>query len=347
MPVLQSGDTSFLNRIELRFGDDLPDSLLELAKGVATYHSQPEQIELKTIGDATLAMIEKDPITAEILGKSWLDDFMKELNTALLDAGKKPMRPPKPGFRMNVSAHNKKPVNRHKQIKKKLRAAQEAVNLTAPIASSASAGAGGPAFAVGASTLIGSAGTPTVVACGTAFAAGSVATAGALPLAVGGALMIGETAVSGRAAVSSICKRHSLQSVQRHRKTEFYRCNPILAEDYRLGEHEYISEITLPYIIRQKGKKAITRGIQAIPAGVLLTGTWGLARRVRKWSNGTRGKDRKMHAEVLARHFISHDCDLCFAMMCVLFGDEKKAFWLRDQTFEVVNEAVLPKLASK
>ncbi|MEO1494693.1 MAG: hypothetical protein AAFV19_21310 [Pseudomonadota bacterium] len=351
MSMLTPGDDRLLKRIEIRHGDDLPERLHDLASAVAHYMVTKQKSELKTIGEAMLNLVEKDPKTAAGLGNDFIEALTVDINKTMFAAGMTPMRPAKKPFLRNIDASEKKVVNRHVQIlghnisvKRNARYAQRAANLAVPTASGAVAATGGQAFAVGAPALYGAAGVSGVTIAGTTFAAGSVATAGALPVAVGGVMMLGEVFVSGKASISSLCKRHSLKSIYRTRHTEFGRCNPILPSDGCQGTHELIAEDTLPYIIHQKSKKAARRGIGAIPGGVLLTVPYSGFRRL--WKGSSRSKDRKMHAERLAEHFITHDCDLTFAIISVLFGDEKKAFWLRDQKMETVVEVLMPKLAS-
>ena len=349
MPILESNSDLFETHLEEEFnGEKPPTSVSRLAQAVAAYKRTDSAEILKEIGQAIRALEDKDPDAAERLGADFMAELRAQTNEKLKAAGLPPIPPVFRRTFMHIAKDSEKtPINRHVQVLKKVaRTAQEVGTAGAPAASAGAQAAGAAAFAAPQSALLTTAGVPQLVAGGVALTGGSVATGGLLPAAILGVSLLGAAGVSGVATYKTICKRHSLKSLHRKRHTEFRRCNPILAKDRVVGEHDFIADHILPYIIRKKTRKAIVRGVRTVPVIGQLGSVYSGVKKAGKYFGGTLGKRRKEYAKILARHFITHDCDLCFAIISVLFGDDSKAFWLRDQKFEVVYEALLPKMKS-
>ncbi len=148
----------------------------------------------------------------------------------------------------------------------------------------------------------------------------SGATLGAGPIALlvaSAALTAAQSAKHGISAYKTNTHIKNLQKI--YADAAAYQC-----DDQKL-EHSHVQNIILPYIIAQKEKKKIRRMGSAVPViGSAIEQTRAKVKATYKWATGNLGKNRKLHAEQLARHHCNSRCDLTSAIIAELFGLTKE-----------------------
>jgi hypothetical protein len=189
-------------------------------------------------------------------------------------------------------------------------------------------------FATGAGTL--------AVIAGTATAATPVGLAIA---AIG--LTVATSVTNAGSAISSSDKAHALKIIlMKHKALDKPPCkcanshggvHPEMTKD-----HALIVEKVLPYIIRQKNEKTVRKGIGAVPGLGLLTTAYRAGRAAFK---SNRGAARGFYANVLARHLVTHDCNLTGAIVSILYS-EKEMLVLRTLDSEKAGDIIKTKMKS-
>ena len=197
---------------------------------------------------------------------------------------------------------------------------------------------------VSTATNLSGGGTLAMVGLGTTLFTVSAATG--VGLVIGGcAVMIGSSAIQAKSAVSSYKHRKNLEGILASSAGGGTYCAGLCGNRPDPEEHQMILDSVLPYIISQKRKKTIRRGIGSIPLVSLGETIRSIGRKAQKTWRGTLGKEREDHAMTLAKHLITHDCHLAQAIVAELFSDEEEE-WLRYQDFQVVAGILAEKMKS-
>jgi hypothetical protein len=172
-------------------------------------------------------------------------------------------------------------------------------------------------------------------------AAGAASATGIGLAAVGGALTVGGMALGAASAYSTKKHLDLLEEIYRNRNN-IPQCEILALRRRADGVHHlYIANVILPWIIRQKklkfGKKLASAG------GLGLVMSAGSAvRKAYKWGKGNLGKDRSSYADILARHLLTHECDLTKQIVEALCGQQKLQEFLNQDT-----DTVAPQIAEK
>lgn len=83
-------------------------------------------------------------------------------------------------------------------------------------------------------------------------------------------------------------------------------------------DHDAIFNTVLPYIIAKKKAKRNKKGVGTMGLS-LGTSAHRLGKAIYKSVKGTKGKNRSFYAEVLARHAVTHECDLVAGIVSELY----------------------------
>lgn len=187
-------------------------------------------------------------------------------------------------------------------------------------------------------------GTLAMVGLGTTLFTVSAATG--VGLVIGGcAVMVGSSIIQAKSAWSSRKHKKALEVILQNAGRDAPMCNGLMGTRCDHEEHMEILDTVLPYVIKQKGKKAFRRGIGSIPIVSLGETVRSVKRKIGKKLSGSLGKERESHAHVLAKHFITHDCMLCQSIVSELLSDEEEE-WLRYQEFPIVKGVLMEKFKS-
>ena len=187
-------------------------------------------------------------------------------------------------------------------------------------------------------------GTLAMVGLGTTLFTISAATG--VGLVVGGAaVMVGSSIIQAKSAWSSRKHKKALEAILDNAGRDAPACNGLMGTRCDREEHTAVLDSVLPYVIAQKRKKAIRRGIGAIPIISLGETVRSIKRKVGKKLSGSLGKEREDQAHALAKHFITHDCYLAQAIVSELLSPEEEE-WLRYQDFAVVKGVLMEKFKS-
>lgn len=99
------------------------------------------------------------------------------------------------------------------------------------------------------------------------------------------------------------------------------------------GDHNLISNTILPAIITNKKLKRVRKSVSGVPiVGGMIASAHSATNGFAKRLNGTRGKKRHFHAEVLARHLVTHQCALAQSIVAELFSYEESLELMRMNT---------------
>ncbi|MEM1160974.1 MAG: hypothetical protein AAGJ28_08580 [Pseudomonadota bacterium] len=202
------------------------------------------------------------------------------------------------------------------------------------------------ALSTGASvgTNLSGGGTLAMVGLGTTLFTISAATGVGLVVA-GAAMTVGSTAIQAKASISSRRHKKALEQILASNGESASMCVGLMGSRRDDEEHQMILDTVLPYIIAQKRKKMIRRGVGAIPVVGLGETFRSIGKKIKKLSSGTLGQEREEMAMVLAKHYITHDCLLCQQIIAELLSDEEEE-WLRFQEFKIVAAILAEKMRS-
>jgi hypothetical protein len=182
-----------------------------------------------------------------------------------------------------------------------------------------------------------------VVAVAGAVAAGTAVSATGVGLvAATTALTIAQSALSANSLRKTMDHLDGLKEIQK--KVGSYKaCRTTSTAHGDAGiYHRFIASQVLPYIIRQKTLKAVKKGVNIVPGGMLLTGLNGARRRFRKGV----GLKRTFYANVLGEHLITCDCDLAVAIVISLMGSAYDTQQLMLMDLSEVTPILAPKMKS-
>jgi hypothetical protein len=177
-------------------------------------------------------------------------------------------------------------------------------------------------------------------------AAGAAASATGIGLIVVGAAAT--LTVSTLSAVSAYktwqhCK--ALDAIYDRRKT--YACGCVIAGDTKDVEgHNQVANVVLPYICLQKSEKVGRKAVGAVPVAGLSETAYAIGRNLYKRYKGTKGVKRTEMAEILAAHFVTHDCALAQAIVADLYTFEQMT-WLLRQNYSDVATLLAEKMQSR
>ena len=241
-----------------------------------------------------------------------------------------------------VSGHRKDPiiiegqniyvVNRHRLLKTVTNSSSSVASTGISVASTATgvtAGSLGKALVVGGTAGLGTAAT----------AAGGLIV---LP-AAGLAMTVGGMGLAGRSWYKTSKHIHGLEDIER--KAEEFECESVLAEDRNALMHREIVTTVLPYILSQKKRKRWRKRAAVTGIGALGVAAHSGARKVKKHLNRTLGHDRADMARKLTEHFITHNCQLCDAVIAELLS-EREMETLKYADFTHIYDHVLDKMTS-
>ncbi|MBN9562367.1 MAG: hypothetical protein J0H14_16825 [Alphaproteobacteria bacterium] len=190
-------------------------------------------------------------------------------------------------------------------------------------------------------------GTSALAVGGTVAAGAAVSATGVGLVAAAGALTVGSIFVNARSMVKTIAHCENLKDIKagydRGRYNVCERESAAGAAEMA-KDHDWIGSIVLPYIIRQKTEKAVKKGIGSAGLGVLTT-LYSMGRAAYKSISSTKGVRRSFYAHVLARHLITHECQLAEAIVAELLSPNEMAI-LKTQNSDVVGAAIADKLKS-
>ena len=158
-------------------------------------------------------------------------------------------------------------------------------------------------------TMVGVAGA-AVLGAGTAGV--GLGVAGIAMSAVG----IGTSIVSGIKTHAHIDALEGLQM----RGSMKHHCNCKTRDygDQMSLDHDTIFNTVLPYVIAKKKAKRVKKGFGA--TGLSMgTNVHRLGKAIYKSVKGTKGKNRSFYAEILARHAVTHECDLVAGIVSELY----------------------------
>lgn len=191
---------------------------------------------------------------------------------------------------------------------------------------------------------LGGGGTLAMVGLGVSVITVSAATG--VGLLVGGVVvMAANSVVQAKAARSSHKHRVALENIRNSAASTTANCSGLDSRICDVHEHELVRDTVLPYVIAQKRKKTYRRGIGAIPIISLGETVRSIGKKIKKSVTGTLGQERETHAHTLAKHYITHDCKLCQAIIAELLSDDEE-LWLRYQPFPVVKAVLMEKFKS-
>ena len=99
------------------------------------------------------------------------------------------------------------------------------------------------------------------------------------------------------------------------------------------SDHELISNTILPAIISKKKLKRARKGVSGVPVlGGMLASAHSAKNGLVKRLKGNRGEKRHFHAEVLARHLVTHQCELAQSIVAELFSENEALEIMRMNT---------------
>ena len=241
-----------------------------------------------------------------------------------------------------VSGHRKDPVvidgqniyvvNRHRLLKTIANSSSSVASTGVSVASTAT---GVTAGTLGKALLVGGA---TGLATATTAAGGLIA----LPIA-GLAMTAGSIGMAGRSWYKTSKHIHGLEDIER--KAEEFECEPVLAQDRDSIMHREIVTTVLPYIMSQKKRKRWRKRAAVTGVGSLGVAAHSGYRKVKKHLNRTLGPDRADMARKLPEHFITHNCQLCDAIISELLSDSEMET-LKYADYTHIYEHVLDKMTS-
>lgn len=204
------------------------------------------------------------------------------------------------------------------------------------------------ASSVGATGALAGTGTSTL-AVGAAVATGAAVSATGVGLvATAAALTVGSIVVNARSMVKSLAHVENLREIQANYQAGRYarcRCRPGVHElDRMIYDHDMIGHGVLTYIIQQKTDKAVKKGVGTFGLGMLTT-IYTMGRAAYKSLASTKGVKRNLHAHVLARHLITHDCPLAEVIVAELLSASEMEI-LKTRNSDIAGAAIADKMKS-
>lgn len=164
-------------------------------------------------------------------------------------------------------------------------------------------------------------------------------------------VMAGEMALSARSAYKTHQHIKGLEGIFDGRKAYEQKCIQNATEKCTCGiglgsaaVHK-ACELTLLYIINKKQNKRIKKGLGAVALSPLTTG-YGAGKAAYKLCKGTKGKNRGIHASILAQHLIESRCEMAQAIVADLFDDDTMMFLMYDAGFFKAAETIAEKMKS-
>lgn len=181
---------------------------------------------------------------------------------------------------------------------------------------------------------------------GGAIATGAAVSATGVGLVVTAAAMtLGSIVTNATSMIKSISHFENLREIQaKYIACEYAGCIPLAATAEMTFDHATIGTTILSYIIDQKTEKAVKKGVGAVGLGVLTT-LYSIGRAAYKSAAGTKGKQRNFYAHVLARHLITHHCQLAEAIVAELLSEEEMRI-LKGEDSDVAGAAIADKMKS-
>lgn len=137
-----------------------------------------------------------------------------------------------------------------------------------------------------------------------------------------GVMTVANTGLAIKSARSTHLHIRGLEQIDQNPSQ--YRCEACQGGSLKGSEHSYISNTILPHLIAQKKLKRARKGVKAVPVvGGLLSGGHSVKNNLIKRIKGTKGRKRCYYGDVLARHLITHNCQLSFAIVAEIFSESE------------------------
>lgn len=185
-------------------------------------------------------------------------------------------------------------------------------------------------------------------ATGVAVSSSILAVTGPAGLAV----MAGEMALSARSAYKTHQHIKGLEGIFDGRKEYEQKCIQSSKEKCTCGislgneAAHRACELTLLYVINKKQNKRIKKGIGvAGPLGAI-NAVYGAGKAAYKLCKDTKGKNRGIHASILAQHLIESRCEMAQAMVAELLDEDTMMFLMYDAGFFKAAETIAEKMKS-
>jgi len=176
-------------------------------------------------------------------------------------------------------------------------------------------------------------GTATVMAL---FTAGAAASATGIGLIVGGAVItIGSMTASARSAVKTSKHLKVLNALLR--RAPGMPCDLIDANGKKSEKNsaEHLEVVAaLAYLINKKEKKYGKKILGATPFSALAS-VYGFGKAIYKKVKGTKGVSRAAHANIIAKHFVTHNCALAQGIAAELYSLDEMMWMLEQDSSKV------------
>jgi hypothetical protein len=183
----------------------------------------------------------------------------------------------------------------------------------------------------------------TAVALLTASAAASATGIGLV--VTGAAVTLGSMIASARSAYKTSHHIDALRKI--HDRADSLACNMITPD----GGRAYFNPVqhgevkaALEYLLNKKSAK-LKKKVAGAVGGGLLTAIYGVGKAAYKSLQGTKGVNRMRQAEIIAVHFVTHNCALAQAIVAELYSAEEMLFLL-DKDSDVVAKFLAEKMKS-
>jgi hypothetical protein len=157
------------------------------------------------------------------------------------------------------------------------------------------------------------------LAVGAAVIAGAAVSATGIGLVAAGAgLTLGSMALGARSAYQTNKHIDNLVklSMRGGMEGEAFPCRVLSSRPELACLHPVIKGDVLPYIIAQKRKKLGRKAATAVGGGLFV----GIYTGIRSLAKKAKGKERFWNAEMLARHFLTAECELAAAIIAELYS---------------------------
>lgn len=184
---------------------------------------------------------------------------------------------------------------------------------------------------------------PTMIAL---FTVGAAASATGIGLVAGGAaITLGTMAASARSAYKTHQHLNVLGKLQQN--AGGMACS-LIDEDGRAWYHNAVQHAqvveTLDYVINKKSNKRGKKVVGAVGGG-MLNAVYGLGKAIYKTVKQTKGKNRMLHANVLATHLVTHNCALAQGIVAELYSVDEM-LWMLEQDSTTVARLLAEKMKS-
>lgn len=186
-------------------------------------------------------------------------------------------------------------------------------------------------------------GTTTIIAL---FTAGAAASATGIGLIVGGAAVtLGSITASARSAFKTHKHLKALRALLARAKA--MPCDAIGADGKKgqcnAAEHQEVTA-ALDYLINKKENKLGKKVTGSFGAGLGVT-VYGVGKALYKLYKGTKGVNRMAHANVIATHFVTHNCALAQGIAAELYSADEM-LWMLEQDSTKVASLLAEKMKS-